>query len=63
MTKESDRRIGRQAIKSAFAEEEEEASLKSELTRLNWRFGKGKVVQWNCKKSWRPLRRRLKDRD
>ncbi|MDQ0201303.1 hut operon transcriptional regulator HutP [Neobacillus ginsengisoli] len=50
MTKEFDRKIGQQAIMYAFAEEEEEASLTSELTRMNWRYGKGKVGSMELQK-------------
>lgn len=50
MTKEFDRKIGHQAIMYAFAEEEEEASLTSELKRMNWRYGKGKVGSMELQK-------------
>ncbi|MDQ1002602.1 hut operon positive regulator [Neobacillus niacini] len=50
MKKEFDRRIGQQAIMYAFAEEEEEASITSELTRKNWLYGKGKVGSMELQK-------------
>ena len=50
MTKQFDRRIGRHAIMYAFAKEEEEASLTNELTRMNWRYGKGKVGSMELQK-------------
>lgn len=50
MTKQFDKRIGRHAIMYAFAEEEEESSLTSELARMNWRYGKGKVGSMELQK-------------
>lgn len=50
MPKEFDRRIGRQAIMYAFAEEEEEASITSELMRMNCRYGKGSAGSMELKK-------------
>jgi hut operon positive regulator len=50
MTKPFDRRIGRYAIMYAFAEESEEALLTSELTRMGWRYGKGKVGSMDLQK-------------
>lgn len=50
MKKDFDRRIGRQAIRYAFAEEEEESFLANELKQLNWRYGKGKVGSMELQK-------------
>ncbi|WP_371261500.1 hut operon transcriptional regulator HutP [Bacillus sp. MUM 116] len=50
MTMGFDRKIGQQAIMYAFAEEEEEASLVSKLTQMNWRYGKGKVGSMELQK-------------
>ncbi|WHX97997.1 hut operon transcriptional regulator HutP [Neobacillus sp. DY30] len=50
MKKEFDRKIGQQAIMYAFAEEEEEASITSELTRKNWLYAKGKVGSMELQK-------------
>lgn len=48
--KEFDRKIGQQAMMYTFAEEEDEASITNELTRMNWRYGKGKVGSMELQK-------------
>lgn len=50
MMKEFDRKIGQQAMMYTFAEEEDEASITNELTRMNWRYGKGKVGSMELQK-------------